>query len=72
MAPYNAKRSQKDRLILWLVVVTIYFAGTLGLFPLIGFSMSAVHALLTGVCTLAGTSFAYWIDRRFFRIGPHR
>jgi len=65
----KAKRSKKDRLIFWLVVVGVYFAGTLGLFPLIGVSMSAVHVVLTGVCLLAGSSLVYWIDRRFFKTG---
>ena len=72
MSPQKAKRSPKHRVIFWLIVVTIYFAGTLGLFPLIGIPMSLVRAVLTGLCLLAGSSLAHWIDLRFFGLGPRR
>lgn len=67
-----AKRSSKDRVIFWSGVVTIYFVGTLGFFPLIGIPMSLVHAVLTGLCLLAGSSLAHWVARRFFGLGPSR
>lgn len=67
-----AKRSSKDRVIFWGVLVTGYFASTLGLFPLIGIHISLVHVVLSGLSMLAGWSLAHWMTRRFFGLGPRR
>lgn len=72
MSPQKAKRSLKDRVIFWFGVVTIYFVGTLGLFPLVGIPISLVHAVFTGLCLLAGSSLAHWAARRFFGLSPSR
>jgi hypothetical protein len=61
----KAKRSPKDRGIFWLIVVTIYFAGTLGLGRLVGVYFSPVHVVLTGLTMLAGWSSADWVIHRF-------
>jgi hypothetical protein len=60
----KAKSSAKDRGILWLIVVTIYFAGTLGLGRLIGAYFSPVHVVLTGLTMVAGWSSASWVIHR--------
>lgn len=60
----KAKRSAKDRGIFWLIVVTIYFAGILGLGRLVGVYFSPVHVVLTGLTMLAGWSSADWVIHR--------
>lgn len=66
--PQKAKRISRDRLIYWLGVVGVYSAGTLGLPALIGYRISAVHAVLTGVSLLAGWCLARWLIRRFLGV----
>ncbi len=63
----KAKRTSRDRLIYWLGVVVVYYAGTF-LLPLIGYRISAVHAVLTGVSLLAGWCLARWLIRRFLGV----
>jgi hypothetical protein len=64
--PQNRKVTRRDRVIFWLTVAVIYFAGAFGIFPLIGVHMSTVHKLLSGVSMLAGWCLARWLGHRFF------
>jgi hypothetical protein len=64
----NTRKTRRDRLIFWLTLVPLYFAVTLGLFPLIGVHISAVHAVLSGVFVLAGWGLASWVSRHFMGV----
>jgi hypothetical protein len=61
---HKARRFAKDREIFWLIVVTIYFAGTLSLGRLIGVYFSPVQVVVTGLTMLAGWSSADWVMHR--------
>ncbi len=65
MPSRNPKWSPKDRVTFWLIVVTGYFVGTLGLAWLIGVYMSPVRVVVTGFTMLAAWSSAGWVSRRF-------
>jgi hypothetical protein len=68
----KAKRSLKERVIFWLIVVTSYFAGTLGLGRLVGLYFSPVRVVLIGLTMLAGCSSADWVCHRFIGRGSRQ